>query len=290
MITKVFGQFILLLVFLVAGFASAQTTTDPDEILTKDPNDIADSLERAKAKGKIVACADPYGYPYANQNMNPPGFDVEIMEALAARGDMRMEMYWADTGTRGGMSRALRRSLMKGRCDVFMGVSDSGDEDQLMGKLTFTDAYMGIGYVLVTQGDAVGKKSIEELSDAGIKIGVPMSTPIDNQLFETKISRELYLDNRRIMRGLLQKEIDAAVVWATAMAVAKREVPGFEVNMVKGYVPAEGHRWNLSYMIMKRDKSLINYLNEGIAELLKDGTIKKLVEKYDVPFYPPFKL
>ena len=55
MITKVLGQFVLLLVFLVAGFASAQTTTDPDEILTKDPNDIADSLERAKAKGKIVA-------------------------------------------------------------------------------------------------------------------------------------------------------------------------------------------------------------------------------------------
>jgi len=270
-----------------AGFA--QTTTNPDEILTKDPNDIADSLERAQAKGKLVACADPYGYPYANQNMNPPGFDVEIMEALASRGGMRLEMYWADTGTRGGMSRALRRSLMKGRCDVFMGVSDSGDEDQLMGKLTFTDAYMGTGYVLVTQGDAVGKKSIKELHEAGVKIGVPMSTPIDNLLFEEKIARELYLDNRRIMRGLKDGEVNAAIVWATAMAVARREVPGFEVQMEEGYVPAEGQRWNLSYMMMKKDKSLIRFLNEGVAELLADGTIKEKVEKYGVPFYTPFK-
>ena len=288
MVCKILRPVLAVCFFVFSGLVVAQTTTDPDEILTKDPNDIADSLERAQAKGKIVACADPYGYPYANQNMNPPGFDVEIMEALAARGDMRLEMYWADTGTRGGMSRALRRSLMKGRCDLFMGVSDSGDEDQLMGKLTFTNPYLGIGYVIVTQGAAVGKKSFEELNEAGIKIGVPMSTPIDNMLFERGIPRELYLDNRRIMRGMANGEVDAAIVWATAMAVARREVPGFEVKMAEGYVPVEGQRWNLSYMMMKRDKSLINFLNEGIAELLDNGTIKKKVESYGVPFYAPF--
>ncbi|MAW33167.1 MAG: hypothetical protein CMK56_02025 [Proteobacteria bacterium] len=288
MVCKILGPALAVCFFVFSGIVVAQTTTDPDEILTKDPNDISDSLERAQAKGKIVACADPYGYPYANQNMNPPGFDVEIMEALAARGDMRLEMYWADTGTRGGMSRALRRSLMKGRCDLFMGVSDSGDEDQLMGKLIFTNPYLGIGYVIVTQGAAVGKKSFEELNEAGIKIGVPMSTPIDNMLFERGIPRELYLDNRRIMRGMANGEVDAAIVWATAMAVARREVPGFEVKMAEGYVPVEGQRWNLSYMMMKRDKSLINFLNEGIAELLENGTIKKKVESYGVPFYAPF--
>ena len=221
--------------------------------------------------------------------MNPPGFDVEIMEAIAARGNMRMEMYWADTGTRGGMSRALRRSLMKGRCDVFMGVSDSGDEDQLMGKLAFTNAYLGIGYVLVTQGDAVGKKSIEELFEAGITIGVPMSTPIDNMLFERKIPRALYKDNRRIMRGFAKGEVQAAIVWPTAMAVARKEVPGFEVEMEKGYVPKEGQRWNLSYMMMKKDKSLMDFLNQGIAALLENGTIQEKVEKYGVPYYAPFQ-
>ena len=58
--------------------------------------------------------------------------------------------------------------------------------------------------------------------------------------------------------------------------------------MAEGYVPVEGQRWNLSYMMMKRDKSLINFLNEGITELLENGTIKKKVESYGVPFYAPF--
>ena len=59
--------------------------------------------------------------------------------------------------------------------------------------------------------------------------------------------------------------------------------------MPEGYViPVEGQRWNLSYMMMKRDKSLINFLNEGITELLENGTIKKKVESCGVPFYAPF--
>lgn len=264
---------------LFIGAAHAQTV---------DPDEISDTLERAKAKGKFIACADPYDYPYSSQNSNPPGFDVEIMEALVARAGMRLEIYWADTGTRGGMSRALRNSIMKGRCDVFMGVSDSGDDDQLMGKLTFSDPYLGVGYVLVTQGKAAGMRSLQELQAGNVKVGVAMSTPIDDYLFTNKIPRDLYLDNRRIMKALAEGQIDAAIVWATAISVARKEFPDREFKMVDGYVPVEGQRWNLKYMVRKVDKSLIDFLNAGTKELLSNGKIRQIVEKYGVPFYPPF--
>jgi ABC-type amino acid transport substrate-binding protein len=67
-----------------------------------DSDDIADTLERSKAKGKLLACADPYSFPSAAQNTDPPGYDIEIMREIAKRGGMRLEMVWADTGTRGG--------------------------------------------------------------------------------------------------------------------------------------------------------------------------------------------
>jgi ABC-type amino acid transport substrate-binding protein len=255
---------------------------------TSDPDEIADVLERSKARGKLVACADPYDYPYSSQNTNPPGFDVEIMQEIARRGGMRLEMYWADTGTRGGTSRAFRNSIMRGRCDVFMGISDSGDDDQLMGKLTFTKPYLGLGYVLVVQGRAADKRSLQELKDANIKVGVSMSTPIDDYLFTHNIPRGLYLDNRRIMKAMAEGEVDAALVWATAVAVAKREFPDGRFGMVDGYVPPEGQRWNLKYVVRKQDESLIDFLNESISELLSNGRIKQIVESYGVPFYPPF--
>jgi ABC-type amino acid transport substrate-binding protein len=255
-----------------------------------DPDEMPDVLERAKAKGKLIACADPYDYPYAEQNSNPPGFDVEIMQALLAKEGIRLEMYWADTSTRGGMSRALRNSIMKGRCDVFMGVSDSGDDDQLMGRLTFTDAYLGVGYVLVTQGKAEGKKTLEELKDANIKVSVAMSTPIDDYLFTKGIPRDLHLDNRRIMKAMAEGKADAAIVWATAIGVAQREYPDRKFKMVEDYVPIENQRWNLKYVVRKEDKSLIEFLNKGTQELLANGKMAQFVEKYGVPFYPPFPL
>lgn len=269
----------LALLFALAAFA-VRAQTDPDEI--------ADTLDRSKAKGKLVACADPYSFPYASQSQNPPGFDIEIIGEIAKRGGMMVEMYWSDTGTRGGTSRAFRNSILKKRCDVFLGMSDSGDDDMLMGQLAFSEPYLGLGYVLVVQGKAAGMKSISELKAANIKVGVPMSTPIDDYLFTHDIPRALFADNRRMMQGMTNGEIDAGLVWATAVVVARREFPGATFQMVDGYVPEPDQRWNLNFVVRKQDKALMDFINDGIAELLSNGKMKQIVESYGLPFYPPF--
>ena len=254
----------------------------------QDPSESMDALEQSKAKGKLVACADPYDFPYAARGVSPPGFDIEILRELAKRGGMDLEMYWADTGTRGGMSRALRNSILKGRCDIFAGVADNGDDDILMGQLAFTDPYLGVGYILVVQNKAKDMKSIEELAAANIKIGVQMSTPIDAWLHDNGISRELYADNPRVMRGMAQGEIDAALVWSTVLTTAQRKYPDATFRMADGYVPAKDQQWSLKYLVRKRDKSMMNFINEGVRELLENGKIKEIVESYGVPFYAPF--
>jgi len=268
-----------MLLFLAAVAARAQVA---------DPDEITDTLERSKAKGKLIACADPYNFPYAAQNTDPPGFDIEIIREIAKRGGMSLEVYWADTGTRGGTSRAFRNSILKKRCDVFLGLSDSGDDDMLMGQLAFTKPYLGLGYVLVVQGKAEGMKSVSELKKANIKVGVPMSTPIDDYLFTNGVPRELFLDNRRIMQSMAKGELDASLVWATAIAVAHREYPNMKFRMVEGYVPEAEQRWNLNFVVRKQDKALMEFINDGIAELLSNGRMKQIVESYGVPFYPPF--
>ena len=253
-----------------------------------DPDEIVDTLERSKAKGKLLACADPYSFPSAAQNTDPPGYDIEIMREIAKRGGMRLEMVWADTGTRGGTSRAFRNSILKKRCDVFLGMSDSGDDDMLMGQLAFTKPYVGMGYVLVVQGKAADKKTLSELKDANIKVGVPMSTPIDDYLFTHDIPRSLYLDNRRIMQAMSKGEIDASLVWVTAIAVARREYPDAKFHMVEGYVPEADQRWNLNFIVRKQDQSLMKFIDDTVAELLANGKMKQILETYNVPFYPPF--
>ncbi|PYN15703.1 MAG: hypothetical protein DME06_02730, partial [Candidatus Rokuibacteriota bacterium] len=66
-----------------------------------------DALSRAKERGVLTACLDPYNYPFSSSSSEPPGFDVEIVRAVAQRAGLRALYFWADTGTRGGLGRAL---------------------------------------------------------------------------------------------------------------------------------------------------------------------------------------
>ena len=254
---------------------------------TADPDELADTFERSKARGKLIACADPYSFPASAQS-EPAGYDVEIMREIAKLGGMRLFMEWVDTGTRGGTSRAFRNSILRKKCDVFLGLSDNGDDDMLMGQLAFTKPYIGMGYILVVQGKAADMKTLDELKSANIKVGVPMSTPIDDYLFTHDIPRGLYLDNRRIMQGMAKGEVDASIVWGTAFTVARKEFPDAKFRMVEGYVPEPDQRWNLNFVVRKQDKTLMEFINGGINQLLSNGKIKQIVESYDVPFYAPF--
>lgn len=270
----------------LAGFVTTSRAAD-DEI-PADP-DSSDSLARAKGRGIITACADPFDYPYSLQNGDPPGFDVEILRGIAKRAGLRVDLFWINTAGRGGTSKAFRNSILARRCDIFLGLSDIGDEDMLMHRMVFTRHYIGMGYVLVTQGKAQGLKSLDEVKAAGLKVGVSMSTPMDDFLFTNQIPRELFLDNRRMMDGMMKGQVDAGMMWSTALGLARVDFPKAEFRMAEGYVPGPGQRYNGAWAVRKEDKPLLRFLNEGIDALLANGRIKEIVESYGVPFYPPFE-
>ncbi len=246
-----------------------------------------DALARAKQTGKLTGCADPNSFPYS-ANSEPPGFDVEILRAIANKAGLKPHLFWADTGTRGGLGKALRGSIDKGNCDFFMGMA-YGDDDEIKDhKMVLTKPYMGMGYVLIVQGKAAGLKSLEEVKKAKVKIGVSMSTPLDDYLFTNGYDRSVYLQNRRIMEAMNKGEIDAGMVWSTALGEAKKEFPDAKFKLAEGFVPKEGLRFNAGWGVKAKEPTMQQFLNESLEALLKSGEIKKIVESYGIPFYQPF--
>jgi ABC-type amino acid transport substrate-binding protein len=248
-----------------------------------------DAMARAKKLNKITACTDPYNYPYSASSGEPPGFDVEIFRAIAKKAGLRAELYWADTGTRGGLGRAMRNSIDKGRCDIFLGLSEGIDEDELKEhKLTLTKPYMGFGYVLVVQGKSADVKTLQDAKERKIKIGVNMSTPMDDYLFTNGYERDLVLQSGRLMEKMAKGEIDVSAVFSTALGEAKKRFPEATWKIPEGFVPGEGLRYNATWAVPKKEDALKAFLEEGFQELLKSGEMKRIVEAYGVPFYPPF--
>lgn len=258
-------------------------------VRAQSTEEITDTLERDKSKGVIFGCAYPYTFPSAEVNADPPGYDVEIFRELAKRGGMRVEMHWVYVRSRASVQRAFRESILAKRCDVFLNLGESGEEDDGMGmnRMAFTKPHLSQAYVLAVQGAAEGMKSIDEVHKAGIKIGVNMSTPADSWLFDEGIPRAIYFGEERMMKALVDGEIDAALLWTPSFGAAKRNFPKAGFHLVNSYQPLPEHRYNTRFGVRKEDQSLLKFLNEGIDELTVNGTIKRIVESYNVPYYAP---
>ena len=121
----------------------------------------------AAAYDRLIWCVDPLNMPYSQQSGFPPGFDVDISMRISQLLERRHEMYWADTGTIGGLGRALRRSINNEKCDAFMGivihekVSEELDEKNLV----VTEPYMAVGLALLVHENSPPIRNVEDLAD-----------------------------------------------------------------------------------------------------------------------------
>ena len=252
------------------------------------PARAAETSDRFTEKGLITVCADPYIYPASAQGY-PPGYDVDIIRKIAEDGGYRVEHVWVDTGTRGGLGKAIRNSIAKGLCDVFLGigVNDMNIDELAEKDLVFTDPYLGLAFILVVQGQAANASTLDDLKD--IKIGVPMSTPVDGYLFDNGYKREIYLGNRRVMRGMVQGEVDAALIWSPSLAKAKKEFPDNEFLVAAGWKPHPDLRWNVAMVVPAAQTELMQYLNDSICSLTESGDMQRMVERYGAHYFSPFE-
>ena len=246
----------------------------------------AQTTDNALADGVLSICADPYIYPSSSQGY-PPGYDIEILEAVARNGGYRSDQFWVNSGTIGGLGRALRNSIAKGFCDVFIGVAvDDRQIDELAEKdLVFTRPYMALAFVPVVQGQAANAKSFEDLK--GIKIGVSRTTPMDGYLLMHGYEREIYQGNDRVLEGMVRGEVDAAMVWSPALGLAHRDFADAEFHPIANYKPDPLFTWNMAMVVPGADTKLKTLVDNGISQLLDSGEIQAIVEKYGVPYFAP---
>jgi polar amino acid transport system substrate-binding protein len=241
-----------------------------------------------KAGGVLTVCVDAYNFPASIKDADPPGYDIEILRTIAKRAKLQLDYVYPDTGTRGGLGRALRSSISQHKCSLFMGLGVGPDsvEEMQEKQLVFTRPYMSVGFVLVVQGPAEGKTRINDFH--GAKLGVAMSTPADAYLFDNHFDRSLFFRDRTLLKALNAGEINAALVWSSDLAYVRRDFPnGVKFHPVAGYLPEPALRWDMAIAVPADDPSLKRFLDDQIGELLKTGEIQKIVEGYGIPFLDP---
>jgi hypothetical protein len=150
-------------------------------------------LDNIRKTQKIILCAGPYAWPYTSSVDYPRGVDVDIIERIAMKEEINIDIFWAEQKMRGGLGKALRHSIQKGRCDIYMGIanSDSSADEINEKKLILTKPYLGVAYVPIANPGVKDFVNIEEIKGKS-KPGVAMSTAMDGYLFYNGFDRDLF--------------------------------------------------------------------------------------------------
>lgn len=262
---------VLIVVMVCAGVAAAAPT----------------ALEKARERGTIVACADPYNLPFSSPDPNVPGFDVDIAREIAAGMGLEIAYHWVDTGTRGGLSRAIRLSINDNKCAFFMGVPDEPDmiEEYQEKKLIITRPYLGAGYILVGKEGGPSPQTLAEVKDA--KIGVIMFTIADMDLSAAGYQTDPYRINEENLAALQKGDVDFSLILSSKAGWWLHQNPESGLAIIEGFTPDPTMVYGLVIAVRRTEHDLQAAINEQLDKLVASGRIAEIVANYGVPFLPP---
>jgi polar amino acid transport system substrate-binding protein len=271
-----------------SGYRDYPPTAIPEEL--KD----VDAMTRVQKMGRILACADGWFWPFSRtaRKNEPSGIEIEIMQAIAKKHGWEVDVSWVNMATRfgpGAPGAAYSRSIDKGVCDVVFGVTITGDDHHMpMHQLVFTRPFMSTGFDLVTQGPAKAAKTLDDIKNMHIKIGVPAYSPMSEYAQSHGFEYSTFFQNYQVIDALTRHEVDAAMIWSGSISQARLEHPEAEFELAKGYVPVPEMRWNSAWVVKAKETELLQFIDAAFDDMLKSGEIKRIVERYGMPFYPPF--
>jgi len=236
---------------------------------------------------KLVICVDPLNMPYSETAADPPGFDVEIGKMLAKEVKRKFDIYWADTGTRGGLGRALRRSISEDQCNAFMGLPR---ESHMIGeleekKLVLTKPYMTVGLVLVQPAGAPPITTFEGLS--GIKTAVQLGTLPQHLLMQKKFDHGLYRSTELSLAAVANGEAQAALLFGPFVGWHIHENYQDKLVVTTTFERQPEWHWDLAIAVRDKDVPLKEQLDQAIDALLKEDRVAPVLAKYGVHFVAP---
>jgi ABC-type amino acid transport substrate-binding protein len=243
----------------------------------------AEQTSAAESARELRICVDPDNAPLSlNRAGARPGIDVEIGLAIAAHLDLQPRLIWVDT-TYGG--RALRRSLLAGQCELFMGLPvDAAAETP--GALTLTVPYYSTGYQLIrAQDPSTATPAATDVRTA--HIGVERQSGAHMRLEQIGSHLVVYGNQREVLDAVARGEVDAGAVW---LSDVDRLLQGrtLAVNALAHVPPERPLRWNIAIGVRRADADLRASVNRVVGDLLAEGRIKAIFDRYELPFFTPF--
>ena len=193
------------------------------------------------------------------------GLDVDLMNAIAARAGLQVEMV----GTRYG---AILEEIAQ--CQLSAGISAIPITDELKKQMLFSDPYFTNGQVVVVKKGNISITGRDTLD--GMSVGAQKgTTSVDEVAQIPGVQPVSYPTAEFAFRDLAEGLIDA-VVADKLLALSYVGVKANNLKIVGDEFSAESY----GIAICNQQTDLLKKINAGLAAVKADGTLSKIQKKW----------
>lgn len=230
------------------------------------------SKETEKKTLTLATSADFPPYEFVGDDGNYAGIDIEVSKLIADKLGMELKVENMDFNS-------VISSVQTGKADIGMaGLTVTPDREK---NVAFTDSYAtGIQVVIVKNGSAI--KTVDDLyaKGASYKIGVQLTTTgdiyISDDISDKKMSCtvEEYKSGADAVAALVAGKIDCVVIDnepAKSFVAANSGLSILETEFVTE---------DYAICVAKENTELKDQINGALKELIADGSVKKIQDKY----------
>jgi polar amino acid transport system substrate-binding protein len=231
-------------------------------------------LDAIHARGTLGECAHPNALPFASRKGDPPGFQIELGEAIAKELGVTLEPVWI----------IGPHQLHRADCDI---VTDAIDDPEAQDetRLQLSKPYYRTGIVLAVRED--GPITSADAIKPDEKVGVLSGSLAAMVLNQHSIGISTYGFEDEMLQAVVDKEIAAAAVSRAAAGYYNMTHPGHPIRIVDIDGLAPDFSWNVAVGMMKPDGKLRAAIDDALQHLTADGTIQRIYARYGIALQPP---
>lgn len=255
---KIFA--LILAVLMIASVSMLAACGDSDSA-TKD---------EASAKTKLVMATNASfpPYEYKEDGVNIIGIDADIAQAIADKLDMKLEIKDVDFST-------IVEGVKSGKYD--MGMAGMTVNEERLQSVNFSTSYAtGVQVIIVPEDSPI--TSVDDLfaDGATYKVGTQEATTgyiymLDDLGADRVVS---YKTGNLAVANLIAGKVDCVVIDNEPAKAYVAENEGLKILDTE-YVTED-----YAICVAKENTELLEKINGALDELIKDGTVQKIIDKY----------
>jgi len=234
----------------------------------------ARTLAEVQSLGAVSMCANPEALPYSSSKPESPGVQVELGRAIAGGLGLPLNVEWI----------VPRRRANLVNCDLlFDRVNDAA---VYQGRLLLSRPYHRSGIAIGLGRDAAPLADYTELKK-GQKIGVMINSMASVVLGKAGKTTSPYAFESDMLEDLANGKLYGIATSSSMIShyISRNPEKGFKIAYAFDREP--NLSWEVSVGLRNSDEALLAAVNSALEELLADGTISRIYQKYGIEHRQP---